>query len=285
MKSILFVIILSFGFNLNAQQAWTQKKGEGYFQIGSSFLSYSELHNLTSDAIELPRPITELIISSYLEYGISDNLTASFILPFHIVSSGNLVSDWSSFSPEQGDLSALGNMNLGLTYKVSQINNIVVSSKLAIGINSSKYEQSTGLRTGYDAYTISSSILAGLGTSTYFASAETGINFLTDGYLHRFIFNAQIGKHFLQSKKLLFIFSVLTSTALGSSSADDILKLDGNSRFTGLYVNEESYYAINLKLGYNLTKDWTIWSSIAGGMAKNIGRNALYSLSIGYNLK
>ncbi len=49
-------------------------------------------------------------------------------------------------------------------------------------------------------------------------------------------------------------------------------------------MNEESYYAINLKLGYYLTKEWTIWPSIAGGMAKNIGQNVLYSLSIGYKL-
>ena len=74
MKNILFISIMFFGISLSAQQAWTQKKSEGYFQIGSSFLSYSELYNLTSDAIELPRPITELIISSYLEYGISGKI-------------------------------------------------------------------------------------------------------------------------------------------------------------------------------------------------------------------
>ncbi len=173
--------------------------------MGSSFLSYSELHNLTSDAIELPHPITELIISSYFEYGMSDNLTSSFLLPYHIVSCSNFVPEWNSFSPVKGNLSALGNINVGLTYKTYQINSIGISSKLAIGINSAKFEQSKGLRTGFDTYTISPSLLAGIGTSTYFASMETGVNFLTNGYSPRFILNAQIRKHFLQNKKLLFI--------------------------------------------------------------------------------
>lgn len=285
MKYFLLLIILSCGHSLHAQQAWTQKKGEAYFQVGGSLLNYSALHYYTSSAIEIPRPITELTLSAYAEYGILDNLTAAVNVPYHLISSGELATDWNGFAPEKGELAALGNVNLGFTYKMYDKKRVVVSSKLGFGINSSTAQQSTGLRTGYDAYTVAPSVLAGIGTSKFFASAEAGMNFMTNGYLHRFVFNAQIGKHFLKSKRMLFVVAVSTITAVGKSSEDDNLNLDGNARFTGLYMNNQSFYAVNFKLGYELTRHWTIWTALAGGMANNIGRGAVFSLTIAYQLK
>ena len=281
----LFLTLLISGPWLNAQQAWTQEKGEAYFQFGSSVLSYSSLHNYTSDPIDIPRPISELILSSYVEYGLTDKLTASVTIPYHIVSSGDIASEWNSFSPKKGDLAALGNIKFDLTYKMYQKNDIALSSKIGLSAPSGKIEQSTGLRTGYNAYAVCPSLLAGIGTSKYFASAEAGMNLMSNRYFNRFVINAQIGKHFLKDQKLLLILGLSTSSALGNSSPDDILTLDGNARLTGLYVNEQSHFAANLKLAYILAQDWTIWSSIAGGVAKNIGRNAVYSLSLSYKLK
>jgi len=111
------------------------------------------------------------------------------------------------------------------------------------------------------------------------------MNFMTNGYLHRFVFNAQIGKHFLKSKRMMFIVAVSTITAVGNTSADDNLELDGNARFTGLYMNDQSFYAVNLKLGYALTSKWTTWVALAGGMANNVGQSGVYSVSIAYQLK
>ena len=273
------------GFGLDAQQAWTQKKGEGYFHLGGSLLNYASLHDYNFSVTQIPRPITEFIVSSYMEYGLSDKLTAALTIPYHMVSSGDTAADWTGFSPEKGDLAALGNANVGLTYKLYQKSGLVVSSKLGLALKSAKLQQSTGLRTGYDAFGISPFILAGIGKSKYYASVETGMNFLSNGYLQRFVLNAQLGRYLSKSKRTLFVLGLSTSTALGRPSPADVLRIDGNARYTGLYVNEQSYYAVNLKLGYNLSKNWTIWSSVAGGMAKNIGRDALYSLSLGYKLK
>ena len=206
------------------------------------------------------------------------------MLPYHIVSSDDLANNWSGFAPEKGNLSALGNINFSMTYKIYQKKNLVVSSKLAVSTNTAKLETSTGLRTGLDANSFTPFILAGIGTDRFFASAETGVSFLTNAYLPRFIFNAQWGKHLLENKKLLFILGLSSSTALGKPSAEDLLKLDGNALFTGLYVNEQSYYALNLKFGYAFFQNGIIWISAAGGAAKNIGQNVVYNLSFGYNL-
>lgn len=285
MKKIIFLSLLLYGLNLEAQQVWTQQKGEGYFQIGSSLLSYSAIHIGDFKSANIPRPITEIILSSYGEYGLSDDFMLTLMVPYHFVSSGDLAADWNGLAPKKGDLAALGNINLGATYKIYQKNGVVVSSKLAIGLKSAKQEPLTGLNTGFDAFNITPLILAGIGTSRIFASAETGIHLLGNGYLPRFIFNAQIGKRLLMNKQLLGILGFSSSTTLGSPSEDDIKQLDENAILTGLYVNKQSYYALNLKLGYDLTEKGTIWLSAAGGAAENIGRNVAYSISFGYRFR
>ena len=72
---------------------------------------------------------------------------------------------------------------------------------------------------------------------------------------------------------------------MDQSSEDAILKLDGIARYTGLYLNGQSYYAAILKFGYELDSNWVFWKSAAGGPSKNVGQNAAYSLSVAYKLK
>jgi hypothetical protein len=278
-------IILLINSCALAQQAWTQKKGEGYFQIGASSFNYSSAADDDFKSFDLARPITEIIISLYAEYGITNKLTGTVIVPFHFVSSGELNSKWLGFAPEEGNLTTFGNLNLALTYRIYAKKDFVLSSKLASSINTSNYDVATGLRTGYDAFGISPTILAGIGTDVFFSSAETGINILTGGYLSRFIFKAQIGKELTKNKRLIGIFVISTNTALGNASNEDNLNLNRTSAFTALYQNEQTYYAGIVKFGYKLSDYWGLWLSIGGGYAKNIGRNPVYSLAFAYNFR
>ncbi len=47
-------------------------------------------------------------------------------------------------------------------------------------------------------------------------------------------------------------------------------------------VEEQSYVALTLKLGYDFTEQWSIWTSIAGGEATNVGAGISSTLSIAY---
>jgi hypothetical protein len=283
---ILIILISLFATTLvNAQQAWTQKKGEAYIQIGGSMLSYSTIFNDKYKTGEIPRPITEFVVSTYAEYGFNNQLTGTLIIPYHNLSSGDLNKDWIGFAPEKGKLNTLGNINIALTYKFFDRKGIVLSSKLGMSTNTIKVDDLTGLRSGYDAFGLSPILLCGIGTKKYFASFESGVNLLSHGYLHRYLLNAQIGTHLLKNKKLLFIFGMSTSTSIGNSTSEDNSKLDKNASLTGLYLNEQSYYTGNIKLGFKLIPNLSIWFSTSSGIAKNIGQKMVPSISVGYNMK
>ncbi len=286
-KNQFFITILMLFsiYQLAAQQAWTQKQQEAYIQLGTSFFNYSTTYDDGFNAADIPRPISETIISLYAEYGITNTLTVTATLPVHFISSGNLDESWMGFSPEKGNISNLGNPSIALTYNFYKKNNLVLSSKLTSTLNTSKYDAATGLRTGFDASIFSPTILIGIGTNTFFASAETGFSFLTNNYANRYIFNAQIGKDFTPNKKITGILAISSSVALGNPSDTENIIIDENAIYTALYQNEQTYYAATLKAGYKITTNLSVWLSAAGGIAKNLGRAGVYSISFGYNLR
>lgn len=287
MKNSIILIIAStlFSFHLQAQQAWTKKKGEGYFQIGSSYFQYSTLSSKDFKSVDIARPIAETVVSFYGEYGISDKLMATLILPMHFISSGDLNPEWQGITLEKGNLTNLGNINLAFTYLLHQKNGVVVSSKLAASMNSSEYDETTGLRTGYNAFGISPTILAGIGRSNFFSSAEIGVNILNNDYLNRFIFNAQIGKELGESKKFTGIFNIGINATLSTASDSENDEINGNAAQTALYLNEQAYYSASLKLGYKLATNWALWFAVGGGAGQNIGQNGVYSLALAYKLQ
>lgn len=282
MKFLFALILILNGFTAYSQQAWTQKKGEGYFQIGTSFFNYETTYNNNYETGPIPRPISETIFLAYGEIGVFDRLMATVAIPIHFTSSSDLASDWIGFSPEKGKLNGLGNIYGALTYSILDKNGFVLSAKTGVSLNTSVTNESTGLRTGFNTYGITPTLLAGIGTSHFFASMETGITYSGKDYLNRYIFNVQIGKEFTKSKKILGIIGIVSNSTIGKATIGSTL--DGNAKFTSLYLNEQAYFAINLKMGYKFSKNWATWLSVSGGTAKNTGQNLVYSFSIGYNL-
>jgi hypothetical protein len=285
-KLIITILVFICSLNTKAQQAWTQKKGEGYFQIGSSYLNYSDLHLGNVSFSKLPRPVTEIIVSSYNEFGITDKFTGILSVPFHFVSVGDFdTSSLSYLNFDKGSLSALGNVSTGLLYNLYAKNGNVLSTKLNASYNTSSRQQNTGLSTGYNAFILEGSILAGRGTQNYFTSGEISTVISANNFLSRIQVNGQIGKRFLKSKKLILIFAISTNTYLSDiSKSNSLLAIQAND-YTGLYNAKQAYYAINMKAGFEFSKVWSMWGSIAGGEATNIGAGINYALSIGYKLK
>lgn len=289
MKSVRFIfVLLVFICSLNsfAQQAWTQKKGEGYFQIGSSYLNYSDLHIGNVTFSKLPRPVTEIIVSSYNEFGITDKLTGIVSVPFHSVSVGEFdTTSLSYLKFDKGSLTAFGNVTTGLLYNLFSKNGNVMSTKLSASFNTSSRQENTGLSTGYNAFILEGSLLAGRGTQNYFTSGEISTVISPYNFLSRIQVNAQIGKRFLKSKKLILIFSLATNTYLSDIAKSNSLTVQLANDYTGLYNAKQAYYAINLKAGFEFSTTWSMWGSIAGGEATNIGAGINYALSVGYKLK
>ncbi len=266
-----------------AQQAWVHAQGSGYVQLGTTLFTYSSLHNGGDSPIELPRSISDNILSLYLEYGLTGKLTATAVLPYHLQSSGDLASGWSKFAPEKGTLNALGNTSIALTYQIVERDGIVFSTKLLGQLATSKYDDNTGLQSDYSTASITPSLLVGVGKSNYFFSGEIGYTLQGGDYLDRFILQAQLGTSFGIKKKLVAILAASNMSSLGQVDEARSEALDGNARLTGLYINDQSYLALTFKLGYKLNDRLSAWGSIAGGAATNVGRGIVFGLALGYD--
>ncbi len=284
MKIISIITIVLFStIQIYAQQAWTQPQGEGYFQIGSSHFTYSSLFDDSAKELLIPRPITESVFSFYGEYGITDRWMATVNIPFHKVSSGKLTPEWKGISTTQGKLFNLGTISSAMTYRIVQKQGITISGKITSEYNSAKQDTVTGLRTGIDAVGFTPTVLFGIGKEKYFMSAETGVGIYNND-LSRYLLNAQIGKKILESKKMMIILALNINTPIGEKS--DIVReiKNGNAKWTGLYLDQRAYYALNIKLGYDISPVWSMWLSIGSGPGKNIGRAPVFSFSLGHKL-
>jgi len=98
MKRILFIFLFLNASIAFSQQVWTQKKGEGYFQVGASSAGYDNVFDNNSESYAIPRAIAQTIISGYGEYGITDKLMATLIVPFHLTSTGDSNSSFSGIA-------------------------------------------------------------------------------------------------------------------------------------------------------------------------------------------
>ena len=172
-----------------------------------------------------------------------------------------------------------------MQYLILQKNNFVLSTRLAIDFQTAQLDSLTGIRTGYDALGIQTLILAGYSTSKFFTSIEAGATSFSNDNLSRYYMNAQIGSRLLKNKKFIFIFALSNSATIGEVNNIVASDFDGNAIYTGLYLNEQAYLAGTIKVGYEFSQNWTTWLSAGGGSAKYTGLNAVYSLSLGYNLR
>jgi hypothetical protein len=234
--------------------------------------------------ISLNRNVTNNSLQGYVEYGVTDRWMITAIVPV-VFTSSTLLTSRPSSEPIGGNFSGLSNIEIGGTYNFYQKNGLVLSGKLNTALPTASHQQITGLRTGADALSVEFSVLVGLGKATYFMSAEIGYGYRTNQHSSRTLASFQIGKFFGQSKKLIGIFNV----NLILSNKDGKYN-DGTSIFTAVYLNNLSYLAPGIKLGYKLNSKFMVWGNIRGAIpsiSQQIGGNQEltpgFTLSVSYS--
>lgn len=285
MKLNLTILFCLFAFSGYSQQAWNKKKGSGYFQVGGSSLTYDGIFDNNFERVELGRKVNQTIIAGYGEYGFSDKLMGTVFIPYQMVSTGELNPEYTGIALPKSSLGALGNVDLALTYNLFKKNSLTGAAKLGFMLPTASEEESSGLRTGYDANAIKPSFLLGKGTAKYFSSIEAGVKIFNNDFPAQLQVDFQLGKKFLKSKKLFLILGLNSVTMLGGErTAQEVAEQDGNSIYTGLYLSNTEYYTWNFKAGYKLPKNFYLWASMGGGTAKNVGLAPVLTFSLGYGL-
>jgi hypothetical protein len=279
MKKLLspFLLFVLIATQINAQQAWTRAKGTYYAQIGASFLKANSLLNGTENAIPLNRDITDITIQGYGEYGLTNRLTLSAQIPLKILSVSNTINQ---LNVVDGNLTTFSNLQAALTANFYNKNGYVISGKTNIGLPTAKYQETTGLLSGFNATSVTPSLLTGFGHAKFFTSAEFGYVFRTNNYSNRFATAWQIGKFFGKNKKLLAILNLDLMKSDEKGTYDD-----GLSTTTGLYLDEQSYLSPGLKFGYKATQKVMFWLSAGGGVGgvtRNIAASPGLSFSVSY---
>jgi hypothetical protein len=279
MRKIAFVLIINILSNTinHAQQAWTKEKGKFYSQIGTSFLSYDALLNEGKEFIPINRTVNDITIPIYAEYGITNRFMVSAQLPLKMTSVSNV---GNANIGKDGSLIGLSNIQTALTANLVKKNGFVVSVKGAIDFPTAQFDIKTGLRTGFDATTISPSLLAGYGHAKFFTSAEMGYAIRNNAHSNRTFVMAQVGTFFGKNKNFIAILGTDYVQSSNKGTYDD-----ASSAFTGLYLDKQSYLAYHLKIAYKITPKIKVWLATGTGVGsvnKNVAATPSYSLSISY---
>ena len=289
-KHLFYIILLGFSQYLAAQSPWTRAKKAGFVQLNSNYIRANAQFNDSSKVIETPYTVTDIHVSLYADYGITDRLTIALDVPFKIltntggeavpISIRNLIGgNGEDFAPQQpnpnlaaGSQTRLGGVGVTAKYRIIQ-SPLVVSAQLRGDIPTrGRFEttDNTGLNTNEPAYKITPSLLFGGGSDRVFGAGEIGFAYRPTFY-NDFIANAQIGVSFLQ-KRLYIIIPVQYRQALngGNSWSEGI--------YTGLYAPRQSYFALGLKGFYNITSHVGVSAYMFGATS---GRNVAAAPSFG----
>jgi len=241
-KTFILFGLLALTIQLShAQSPWTKKKGEAYLQLGFTGLFYNLYADENGKKVDLNNDVSDVTTQVYSEYGITSKLTATLIVPFKSIS----VED--KFTNTTENHSGLGNITLGLKYKLSDKN-----WKISTGINYSTKTISKNndnfLASGFNASTIVPYLSVGSSQNKWYYYGNIGYGYMDNNFSDFFRFNGEVGYNVIPKGHI--ILAIETKNNLSDESA--FL----NDSFSNLATSDrQNYNAFGLKLNYEFKKD------------------------------
>ena len=275
MKNIKIILALVFTGTLFAQSPWTKNKNEAYLQITfSSISNYKELFGNPDYSTD--REITDNTLQLYAEFGISDKTTLFTNIPFKMVKSGN--PTFNTAITSEGSESSLGNVQLGVKHNFYN-KNWLISGQICVEVNSGSFNTTTGLRTGYDAWTITPLALVGRGFNNWYIQAFTGVDIRTNDYSSAYKLGGELG---YKAVDWLWVAGFLDGVA---SFQNGETVIPTSNVLTGLYVNNQSYAAFGLKLIGEINSKFGANVGIGGAFGgRNVAKKPAFSFVLYYKI-
>lgn len=280
MKYLFLVLVLLYapiyGFT---QSAWTQSKGEAYLQI--SFSSISGYNTLFLDRentdVSLPRSVTDNTLQAYSEYGLSDKLTLVAVLPLKLLSTGAAQVDMPSNAA--GSLTALGNTTVGARYLLYD-KAFHLSTQINFDLRTSTAEASTGLVSGFQAWAVSPSLSIGKGWKSFFMQASGSLMLQSNQHSHYYRIYAETGYKFFDRIWLMAFIDSFQSFENGEVSPLT------NQAATGLYLNNQQFFANGIKIVGEITPQLGLTLASAGAFSGDfVAKKRAISIGAYYKLK
>lgn len=266
-RTILIIFISVFCYShLIAGGGWTQKKNKGYYKLSEWWIVFDEHY---TDVGAIDPNITTGIFNTFLyaEYGLSDRVTG--ILNSSVFSrnyTNNLISSITGNVLIEGEaLNAMGDTDLGLKYRLTQLNNPwAFSGSITLGIPTGKTNGGSqgNLQTGDGEFNqiiqfdLGRSLNIFRGNQTYF-NTYLGFNHRTENFSEEIRFGFEFGIGILNNR-LWMIGKNNTIESLKNGATAEAL----NS--TTIFANNTEFSSFAIELNYYLKDNLGVSVSAAG---------------------
>ena len=277
MLKIKLLILISFLFIAQISYAggpWAAGFAKGYAQIGITLNTYDRLLGAAS---RLDRTVTDNTLQLYGEYGLTGKWTLVGSVPYKLLATGKSALDPNSGQTilPSGNLGGLGNVMLAAKYTFFQ-SGLNVAGQLLTESPIYRVDNTTGLRTGYNSFTVCPSLLVGGGSNRIYGFGNLGYALRTGGYSEELRYDLEIG--FKPVKRFWIALALNNKKSFKNGTVNE-----GNVTKTSLYVNNQSYNAFGLKFSYGFTEKIGLNLSAYGAFGgQNVAGAPTFNSSIYY---
>lgn len=277
-KSTLLLLFFVAAKITSAQSPWVNHK-ELYSQLSAGTIpAYSAVFKgVKRETTPLNGSLSEKSIQAYLEYGLTNKIAVVADIPYLFIASSDLATDSLR---QAGTLSGLGNVGLGLKYNFIN-KKYLLTGQVNAYMPASKSEDATGLRTGYEAFSVVPTLSVGRGFNNSYFYSYVGARIFTDDLSSDVRFGAEFGRHFYNKLWLIGTFHIRESLN------------DGNRVYsapyedTHLYVNNQYVTNFAMKLIYEVNGQLGVNAAIniLSIRANNLPFQRPFAMGVYYKLK
>jgi hypothetical protein len=200
----------------------------------------------------------------YVEFGLTDKTTLIANIPLKLISHKDIsiICVNGPCNNLENNKTALGNIELGIKHNFYN-KKWLISGQLNIEANTSFFDANSGIKTGYDAWTVTPLLAIGRGYNNWYLQGFTGLNFRTNNFSSNFKFGGEIGYKPLQKIWLI------ANLDISQSFKNGVVLLPKSNLSTGLYINDQEYVAFGLKAIREITKTFGLSAGIGGPFSGN----------------
>ncbi len=259
-RTVWGILLATLGVvtNGHAQSPWVRSKAGFYLQAAwQTIPRYETLYSTTGKEQALDRRLTENTLQLYGEYGITRHTTLVVSLPYRFQKAGQFLENTPLPQTSAGTLSGLGNASLGLRHSILR-GQWPLTGFLRVDLPVNRYNNNSGLRTGYRALTVLPMLSTGNGFAKSYWFAYAGYALRTRNYNAYTNAGVEAGYHFRK------IWTIAFSELVLPTPSDREPDLSTNNGRTGLYVNDQGYWSLGLKGIFEIHRFWGVTASVAG---------------------
>ena len=276
MKKLIQLLFITYSVTLFSQSPWTQKKDKFYTQL--SFTTISDYNTLfgNPDYFNYGN-YTDNTFQFYSEYGLNNKTTLILNIPLKNIAIKGFEDpriQCINNCSEDFNKTALGNIEIGIKRNFID-KNWLLSGQLTLEANTSSYQFNSGIRTGYNAWTLTPMLLTGKSFGKTYVQSFIGANIRTNNYSSNFKIGGEVGHKIINNIWLVGFVDVVKSFKNGA------VVLPIENTFTGLYVNDQEYGAYGLKTIGEFSNKFGITASFASAFfGNNVPKKAALNFGV-----